>query len=116
MKNFTSGLIGQHAFVTSVVPQDNGLRVPVGTNVTGVFSEAVDPNTVKSTSFRLLDPSGVPVAASVGLAPDGRTATLDPMGSLAFNTVYTVEVTSEVKDLSGLPAAVFSKLLVKAAA
>jgi len=109
--NFSSGFINFPPLVVSVVPQDNALNVAVGTNVTVVFSEPVNPASLTPSTFRLLDPFGIAVPASVGLAPDGMTATLDPTppgGALSFGSVHTAEVTGGVLDLAGLPAVPFT--------
>jgi hypothetical protein len=98
--------------VDAVLPRDNALNVQVGTNVTLIFSEALDPLTVTTATIRLLSPSsGTPVPASVALAPTGVTVTLDPDppgGSLEFGTIHTVVVTNGVQNLAGIPAVPFS--------
>ena len=85
--------------VLQVIPEDDLLDVPVGTNVTLEFSEPLNPLSVSTATFFLLDPMGAPVPAEVGLAPNGTTVTLDPnpefrSGGLEFGTVYTVVVTA----------------------
>jgi Bacterial Ig-like domain len=41
----------------------------------------------------------------VDLSIDGRTATLVPLIPLKYSAVYTVKITTEVKDLNGNPLA-----------
>ena len=52
-------------------------------------------------SFRLEDNNGVAVAGVVAYDPDTRTATFDPTTDLQPNTLYTVIVTTDVKDIAG---------------
>jgi hypothetical protein len=91
-----------------VVPEDDALDIPVGINVTIIFSEPLQAGTVTGSTVVLRRPDGTSVEADVGLGPDGITVTIDPDAPLAFSTIYTVEVTSGVLDLDGAPAIVFS--------
>ncbi len=102
-------------YVISVVPADSAVDVPVGTNVTLTFSEALNPATVTALTVRLLEPDGTPVPVAVGLAPDGVTVTLDPYpppspSQLSTGTIYTVEVKGGVEDLIGAPSIFFTSL------
>jgi hypothetical protein len=107
-----SGCFPTPPTVVLVVPEDDATDVPVGTNVTLVFSEPLDPPTVTPIHVKLLGPGGVPVPAEVGLTPSGTTVTLDPQplptGMLATSTIYTVVVTSGLLDAGGSAAAPFS--------
>jgi hypothetical protein len=95
--------------VVDVEPATNSLDVPEASNVTVTFSEPVNPATVTSSAFRLLN-SGVPVTANVTVATSGLRATLDPTAALDLNTLYEVQVTSGVQDLTGQAAVPFTSL------
>lgn len=84
--------------VTSTTPVDNATSVPVNTNVTATFSEAMDASTINATNFTLKDSNNVAVLGTV--AASGVTATLTP-SALSSNTSYTATITTGVKDLAG---------------
>jgi hypothetical protein len=95
--------------VVEVVPGANALSVPEASNVTVRFSEPIDPATVTTASFRLLA-NGTPVPATVNVSTSGTRATLDPTPVLSLDTLYTVEVSSSVTDVTGVAAVPFTSL------
>jgi hypothetical protein len=96
--------------VDATTPTNNATGVAGGKNVTAAFSEAVNPSTVTTSTFKLVK-SGrtTPISAGVGLSLDGKVATLNPYGSsttiLARCTTYEATVTTGVKDGAGNPLA-----------
>ncbi|MCP3982716.1 MAG: hypothetical protein GY716_25780 [bacterium] len=107
--NFVSRMVAaERAQVVLVAPRDDALAIPIGSNVTLLFTEEIDPASITSLSLRLLDPGGTPVAVVAGLTPDGRTVTIDPTLSLSTSTTYTVDVTDSVTDLFGVPVIPFT--------
>lgn len=118
--NNGSGTIGSSATNITVVcvsvdqtPPTVTSRTPrptaVGSKVKGgvvkvVFSEAVDPSSVNTSSFTLQGPSG-PVSGEITLANGDTEATFTPgsvavPATLAFDTSYTVTLTTAVRDPS----------------
>ncbi|MCP3980721.1 MAG: hypothetical protein GY716_15575 [bacterium] len=87
----------QHPDVT-LVPADDALDVPPGSNVTAAFASWVDSSTVNAGSFGLYDAFGAPVPTTLAVSPDGHAATLDPVSSLVADSVYTVEITDQIAD------------------
>ena len=87
--------------VTATSPTANATGVAVSANVTGNFSEAMDPSTITSATFRLTTGSTtVPAAVSY----TNNVATLNPTADLAANTTYTATITggsAGVKDVAG---------------
>jgi hypothetical protein len=79
-------------------------RIDVALNqvVTVVFSEPVNPATVSAASIKLLR-SGTTIEGTVTVAPDGLSASLAPVALLDPNTVYQVEITTQIRDLEGDP-------------
>ena len=79
-------------------------RVDVALNqvITAVFSEPVNPATVNAASIKLLR-SGTTINGTVTLAADGLSASLAPLALLDPNTVYQVEITTQIRDLEGDP-------------
>ncbi len=51
--------------MTAVTPGEGATDVPVASDVTGTFSEAMDPSTVSGTTIRLTDSVGSAVSATV---------------------------------------------------
>lgn len=75
--------------------------VPLTAAMVIVFSEPIDTTTLTATSVRLVDESG-PVPAHLDLTDSTHVrADLLPDVLLAPNTTYTLEITSDVRDLSG---------------
>ena len=88
--------------VEAVDPADNAVDVLAGTSVTAIFSEAVQPATVNSDNVRLVKVGTTPpIAATITLAADGKTATLVPSSSLEGQATYTFTIRHNVLDLAG---------------
>ena len=86
--------------VDSVTPADGATNVAKSTTVTIVFSEPALASTVTGSNVRLLRGTSV-VSSTLSLSADGRTATLTP-SALVDSTLYTIVVTTNLKDLAGL--------------
>ena len=92
--------------VVSTSPASGASGVSVSTSVSAVFSQALNPATVTSSTFRLLDSSSNPVAASVTYNSTTLTATLTPASTLIPASSYTAVLTggsTGIKDSSGNP-------------
>ena len=90
--------------VTSTSPTAGATGISRTANVTATFSEAVNGATVTPSTIVLRDSTNAVVPATVALSANGRTATLNPSPTLAWNTTYTTTVVggaAGVKDLSG---------------
>src|SRR5262249_50199490 len=92
--------------VTSVNPPNGATGILQNTTVTVAFNEALDPTTVNASTVRLLNPSGVAVAATVSYNSSTFTATLTPSAWLGQDTTYTVLIHggttgSVIKDTAG---------------
>src|SRR5262249_35352465 len=86
--------------VVSATPPSGATAVPVTTTATVTFSKAADPATITANNVRLLQ-GGSPVAASVTLSADGKTATITPSANLKDNTTFTIDVLPAVSGLVG---------------
>jgi methionine-rich copper-binding protein CopC len=84
--------------VSSTGPARSAASVPVTTNVTATFDEAINSSTLTTATFTLNGGAGG-VAGTVSLS--GNTATFRPSASLAYSTAYTATITTGVKDLAG---------------
>jgi hypothetical protein len=92
--------------VTSFSPQSGSTGVNPSSAVTATFSEAIDPTTINSNTFQLLNSSNAVVSATVSYNNSTQTATLQPSAVLANSAAYTVvlhggSVDPRIKDLAG---------------
>ncbi|WP_427007783.1 peroxidase family protein [Pseudarthrobacter sp. H2] len=84
--------------VTARTPASGAFSASRTANLTAAFSEAVAP--VTGTNFQLRGPTNALIPAVVSYNPLTRVATLNPNGSLANDTKYTVTL-SGIRDLAG---------------
>lgn len=84
--------------VSGVAPASAATDVAIDGNVAVTFSTALDPATVNSSTFTVVQGAAVVPGAVTYV---GNTATFTPTSSLAANTNYTATVTTGVKDLAG---------------
>ena len=87
--------------VTGMVPQDGAVDVGFSTNVSASFLEEVDPSSVTVSSFLVLGPGDQAVPGTLSVT--GATVTFNPTDPLLSNTLHTVTITTEVRDLAGNP-------------
>ncbi|HWO62254.1 MAG TPA: LamG-like jellyroll fold domain-containing protein, partial [Umezawaea sp.] len=92
--------------VAARTPAPGATNVVVSSNATATFSEAMDPTTINTSTFEVLDPSNNPVAATISYDPISAQATLTPSSALIYGTQYTVKLHggasgARVKDLAG---------------
>lgn len=90
--------------VTASTPAPDAASANADANVTATFSEAMDPATVTESTFRLRDPAGNTVPATVTYNAIDRRAVLDPASPLAAGTRYTAVISggaSGVGDTAG---------------
>ena len=81
--------------VVSTSPASGATGVAINTAVTATFSKYLLSSSVTTSTFTV-SPN---VAGTVSLSD--KIATFTPSSSLAFNTVYTVTLTTGIKDSSG---------------
>jgi Ice-binding-like/Bacterial Ig-like domain len=89
---------GSGLTATSTDPEKNVTGVPRNQAVAFTFSEAMDPATINSSTFTLMQGSNaVPGAVTYS----GNTATFTPTNPLDASTVYTATMTTGAKTLTG---------------
>jgi C1A family cysteine protease len=88
--------------ITGSTPAGGATGIDTNTTVTVNFSETMNPATIHSSSFRLIQGSSA-VPGSVN--PGTLSASLTPSGSLTPGTTYTVTVTTAVQDDEGVALA-----------
>jgi hypothetical protein len=84
--------------VSSTIPADTATGVAINQNITATFSEAMDPTTITSTTFTVMQ-GATPVPGVVTYV--GTVATFNPTSDLTPNTVVTATITTGVTDLAG---------------
>ena len=97
--------------VVSTAPMDGAIGVATNANVVVTFSEPMDAVSVTTLgNITLTDRLNNLVPATVSYASGTLSATVDPQATLAYNTLYYVKLTSNVRDTSGnaLAATTFS--------
>jgi methionine-rich copper-binding protein CopC len=92
--------------VTSTTPASGATNVSRGASVQATFSEAVDPNTISTSTFELRDASNQLVPAAVTYNSTTRIATLQPNSLLAASATFTARLrggstSPRITDVSG---------------
>jgi len=92
--------------VASISPAYNASAVPTNASIQVQFSKAIDPLTVTTATFlAYADPGGngtlLPVAGTISLSTDARTATFTPNQPLDSATFYTFSATNGILDTEG---------------
>jgi hypothetical protein len=88
--------------VSSVSPLPNATGVSTDTSVTATFSKDMDPATINTSTFKLVeDASRTPVAGSIVYDSNTNGATFQPSKKLSNKTMYRVRITADVKDKAG---------------
>lgn len=98
--NFTTGAAPDitRPVVNSTTPINTATNVPLNSKLTATFSEAMDPVTISSSSFKL-NQGSTSVPGTVTYT--GMIATFAPTATLLANTVYTAVITQAATDLAG---------------
>jgi Ice-binding-like/Bacterial Ig-like domain len=84
--------------VTTTGPVNNATGVSRNNAVALTFSEAMDPSTINSSTFTVMQGT-TPVAGIVSYS--GKTATFTPTNTLAAATTYTCTLTTGAKNMAG---------------
>ncbi len=84
--------------VSSISPAALAVDVATTSNVTATFSEAMTSGTIIAANFTLTQ-AATPIPGAVSYL--GNVATFNPDSNLAFNTIYTATVKTDVTDLVG---------------
>ena len=101
--SFTTGLFTNTVppVITATNPVNGAIDVFIDTTVSATFNIAMDPTTITSATFTLIDGSGATVSGTVSYDAASQIAVFMPAANLAANTTYTALVSSLVTDLSG---------------
>ena len=98
--SFTTGATADTTVptVSATAPGDTVTNVAVNQAINAVFSEAMNPSTINTSSFTLKQ--GV-TAVNGSVSYVNGTAAFAPATNLTANTLYTATITTNATDLSG---------------
>lgn len=101
---FTTGTTDTSApAITNTIPADGDTGVATNNSIEAFFSDELDPSTVNTTTFTLMQGT-TPVAGTVTY--NGQDAAIfNPSSDLSPNTDYTANITTGVTDSAGNPMA-----------
>ena len=105
--------------ITSVLPPNDAPAVATGTSFEVIFSEAMDPGTINTTTFELRNSADVVIPAAVTYDAAVNRASLNPSTPMKVSEVFRAVVkggAGGVKDTSGNPLAIDYTWLIKTAA
>ncbi|HEY5973934.1 MAG TPA: Ig-like domain-containing protein, partial [Geobacteraceae bacterium] len=86
--------------ISATVPASRSINVQINSPITAFFSEAMDPATINSATFKFTT-AGVPVAGTVVYDAATNSASFVPTAPLAFSTAYSASITTAVTDPAG---------------
>jgi hypothetical protein len=89
--------------VISTFPTNKATDIPLSTNIKATFSEQIQPSTVSTSTFQVRDNTGKIIPGKVTKSTSNLNALFKPLSPLVNSKVYTVIVTTDVKDLAGNP-------------
>jgi hypothetical protein len=95
---FTTGSSPGSLTVTTTVPANTAIGVPIGGIITATFSGEMNPATINTTTFTVSH-GGTAVAGTVTYS--GVTAVFTPTSPLLPSTLYTATITTGAKSLAG---------------
>jgi hypothetical protein len=101
---FTTVLVADNTAPTIVsrTPGNGATSIAVGTNVSVIFSEPMQPATITTTNITLTPTGGgAAIAGTMTYDAGTNTATFNPTNDLENNKSYTITVTTGVKDVAG---------------
>lgn len=87
--------------VMSAAPPSAAAGACPNTVVTATFSKAMNPSTIKASTFTLTGPNGAIVPGQVTYNAASHTAIFTPATGLALSTSYTATLTTGVTDVFG---------------
>ncbi len=98
LRTFTT-LLAANPSIKYIGPGKDQTGVTVNTPVVVDFSEPVNPNSVNSSTFRLLSGNTIVTGAYEFLNENSRVV-FRPEANLDFNKIYTIEITTGIEDVS----------------
>lgn len=88
--------------VQSLFPANGASGISLSSAIVVTFTEAIDASSVSPESVRLLV-NGAPLPTSLSITPNRRVVVLRPSQLLESDTLYSVEITTAIRDLNARP-------------
>lgn len=88
--------------VSSTAPENGLADVSINSALTATFSEQMDPSTISTASFTLVDNSSASLVAGT-VSYNVTTATFEPLSYLTVNWSYTAKLITTARDSAGNP-------------
>jgi hypothetical protein len=99
---FTTGTIPR---VTSTIPVNGAVGVPLNQKISATFSESMNSTTITTATFTVTGPGTTAVAGAVTYVAASNTAIFTPTANLTASTVYTATITTGAMSALGSPLA-----------
>ena len=87
--------------ITSTIPTNGAINVPLATLISATFSEEINPDSVNAGTFTVTDANGEPVPGMVSYGNNNTVMIFTPEITLGYNTTYTATITPDVTDMDG---------------
>lgn len=87
--------------VTTTVPTSGATGVNVANALTATFSVPMNSATLTASTVTLTGPGNTPVSGLISYNTGTSTVTFQPNASLAYNTLYTVTITTGAQSSAG---------------
>jgi hypothetical protein len=87
--------------VSEVYPADGETAFPLNHNITASFDKSLDPTSIDTDSFTVMDADSNAVTGLVHYNDNGMVATFNPDVNLTAGIIYTATLTTAIKDLAG---------------
>jgi hypothetical protein len=104
MWSFTTGIV---PVVTSTIPANGAINVPLNQKIAATFNQAMNPGmiTAAGTFTVAVSGGGAAVPGTVTYVAASSTAIFTPAANLAPSTHYTATVTTAAQSIGGIPLA-----------
>lgn len=101
--SFTSGATADTTSptVTTVNPSVGANGVATNAAINATFSEAIDPSSASTLTFKLTGPQSAIVSGVISHVDLSGIVTFTPLSALSASTLYTATLTTGLKDLAG---------------
>lgn len=86
-------------------PLNGASGVRTSSAISATFSDSMDPASINTNTFTLVDGFGTPATGVVNYDPESRKATFAPIPGLIASTTYTATITAGATDAGGNPLA-----------
>jgi len=89
--------------IVSTNPANGAIGVALNQAISATFTEAMNPLTITTGTFKVTAPGGIAVTGTVSYDAIDFIATFTPTALLTASTTYTATITSGATDLEGNP-------------